>query len=63
MVIELESGVWLCQGDGVSKTVIPVYAWRFPSKDDAENALENARRFEPLEHAKITADDWPELCY
>lgn len=57
MKIELEEGVWLCDGEGdPSMTIVEDWAKSFNSEKEARAALTEARKFRPFKNAQLIED-------
>jgi hypothetical protein len=56
MVVELENGVWIAEGEGdPPRTIIPENARRFPNITEACKALIEARKYRPFPNATISS--------
>lgn len=54
-IVELEPNVWIAEGPGdPGRTIVESNAERFMYERSARIALNQARRFRPFPHAKIT---------
>ncbi len=57
MKVQLETGVWLADGDGdPSRTLIEENAKEFDSKKEALIALTKARKYSPFKNAVLQED-------
>lgn len=57
MIIQLEDGVWLADGEGdPPRTLVKENAKEFADMNEALEALTEARKFRPFEKAEIIDD-------
>jgi len=55
--VQLESGVWLADGDGdPARTLVEENAKQFPTQDAALKGLAEARKYRPFDGATIDSD-------
>ena len=53
-VIELQHGCWVADREGdPGRTLLPINAQRFDSREEAIKKLEECKKYRHLEHAKI----------
>jgi hypothetical protein len=58
MIVELEPGVWLCDGEGdPPRTTIKNNAKKFPNVKEAVSALIAARKYRPFKNALLVSEN------
>ena len=59
MIVELESGVWLADGEGdPARTTVQENAKKFRSLKEACLALSYARKYRPFANAVVTSEGY-----